>query len=201
MFLDANRLINDLEAQFGRSPSRSWYLTPDDLKQIRYKWNNLPCQSEAVVAGIAATPAEEYMNEYVLGLSNGIGFSLNDPIRWQNTLIFLLSWALIFCVLMKGLKEAGKIIWFTALFPYLVLTIFLIRAATLEGASDGVSYYIGPKSEFSKLLIGSTWQKAATQILFSLAAAQGGLITLSSFTPFKNDNLKDSLIICTGMIS
>ena len=99
---------------------------------------------------------------------------------------------------MKGLKEAGKIIWFTALFPYLVLTIFLIRGATLPGAGDGVSYYIGPNAEFSKLLSGSTWKNAATQILFSLSAAQGGMITLSSFTDFHNDNLQDALIICSG---
>ena len=78
------------------------------------------------------------MNEYVLGLSKGIGLSLSDPIRWQNTLTFIFPWLLIFAVLKAGIKEAGKIIWFTALFPYLVLTIFLIRASLLEGADYGI---------------------------------------------------------------
>ena len=119
-------------------------------------------------------------------------------IRWQNLMMFFLSWVLIYAVLMKGIKEAGKIIWFTAIFPYIVLTIFLVRGATLEGAGTGIEYYVGSASEFDKLLSGSTWKNAATQILFSLSAAQGGMITLSSYTDFKNNNMQDALIICFG---
>ena len=41
--------------------------------------------------------------------------------------------------------------YFTAIFPYVVLLILLIRGATLEGAYDGVQYYIGYESNFDKL--------------------------------------------------
>ena len=81
-------------------------------------------------SALSSTPAEEYMEQYVLGLADNFSF-LQDPVRWQNTLVFALAWLLVYVVLMNGIKEAGKIIWFTALFPYLVLTIFLIRGATL----------------------------------------------------------------------
>ena len=198
-FLDANYLINDLEAEFGTRSNHSWTLSSSDLSNLPSKWRDiLPCQSKAITIGSPITPAEDYINEYVLGIADDIGFSLDDPVRWQNTLCFMFAWGLIFVVLKAGLKEAGKIIWFSALFPYFVLTIFLVRAATLEGADYGISYYMGPDSEWSKLLTGKTWKNAATQILFSLSAAQGGMITLSSFSKFKNDNLMDSLIICSG---
>jgi len=144
---------------------------------------------------LSSSPAEEYMNEYVLGLTDEMTIS-GGGIRWQNTLVFIASWILIYLVLMKGLQEAGKIIWFTAMFPYVVLTCFLIRGLTLDGAGLGLSYYLGAESDFSALLKGATWKNAATQILFSLSAAQGGMITLSSFNSFKNDNITDSLIIC-----
>lgn len=36
-------------------------------------------------------------------------------------------------------------IYVTVTFPYLVLTIFLIRALTLPGASDGLVYLFTPK--------------------------------------------------------
>lgn len=42
-------------------------------------------------------------------------------------------------------------VYFTAIFPYVVLLILLIRGATLEGASKGISYYMGAQSNFTKL--------------------------------------------------
>lgn len=42
---------------------------------------------------------------------------------------------------MTGLFQA---IYFTALFPYLVLTIFLVRGLTLPGAMEGLTYLFTP---------------------------------------------------------
>lgn len=49
--------------------------------------------------------------------------------------------------------------YFTALFPYLVLLILGIRGWLLEGAEIGIRYYIVP--DFSKLKNIRVWVSAA----------------------------------------
>lgn len=42
-----------------------------------------------------------------------------------------------------------QVVWFTALFPYAVLIILLIRGIFLPGAGEGIRYYLTP--DFSAL--------------------------------------------------
>lgn len=38
-------------------------------------------------------------------------------------------------------------VWVTALFPYFVIFVLLIRGTTLDGAADGIRFYLSPKWE------------------------------------------------------
>ncbi len=136
-------------------------------------------------------PALEFWDNYVLDRSEG----LEDmgPIRWQMALCLLLAWVVVFLCIVRGVKSSGKVVYFTATFPYIVLLILLIRGATLPGSLQGVIFYIKP--EFDKLLNAKVWKDAAVQIFYSLGPAWGGLHTLASYNKFDNNFKRDGIII------
>jgi solute carrier family 6 (neurotransmitter transporter, glycine) member 5/9 len=72
-------------------------------------------------------------------INDGIGFP-----DWELTLWLLLAWIAVYLVIVKGVKSSGKISYFLAIFPYVVMLILLTRAATLEGAWTGIKYFITP---------------------------------------------------------
>lgn len=78
----------------------------------------------------------------------------------------------------------GKIVYFTATFPYIVLTALLIRALTLEGAVDGIWFFIEP--EWDRLLLPGVWGDATSQVFFSFSLAWGALIVLASYNKVSN---------------
>ena len=131
--------------------------------------------------------SEEYYNRVMLGIEEDTTWENYGGLRWQLILCLLGAWIIVCSCLIKGVQSSGKVVYFTALFPYLVLTILLILGATLEGAGDGIKFYLQPKWDTLKGI--KVWSDAATQIFFSLGPAFGGLITLSSYNNFLQQNL------------
>jgi len=138
----------------------------------------------------------EYLTKSVL--QEGVSIEPHDfgTPSWRLTLCLLAAWVVIFLCLIKGIKSSGKVVYFTATFPYLILLVLLIRALTLEGAIIGITFYLVP--EWSRLADIKVWEAAAVQIFFSLSIAGGGLITLSSYNRFHNNILRDTAIVCIG---
>ena len=70
---------------------------------------------------------------------------------------------LVYFALWKGVKSTGKVVWVTAIAPYIVLFCLLISGVTLDGASDGIWYYLTPQWEklftmqVSKLVRATTY--------------------------------------------
>ncbi|XP_070554260.1 sodium- and chloride-dependent glycine transporter 1-like [Ptychodera flava] len=140
---------------------------------------------------IVKRPSEEYWNNYVLELTDGID-NLGS-MRWELVGCLGLAWIVVFLCIIRGVKSSGKVVYFTALFPYCVLFVLLIRGATLPGSMDGVLFYITPKWHILKK--ARVWKDAAAQIFYSLGIAWGGLPTLGSYNKFHNNCHRDSLIV------
>ncbi|ODM96691.1 Sodium-dependent nutrient amino acid transporter 1 [Orchesella cincta] len=136
--------------------------------------------------------AAYYYNYEVLPQIPKIDDGLGE-LNWRVSLCLVLAWILIFLSLVKGVKSSGKVAYFTAIFPYVVLLILLIRGVTLKGAWSGIKYFITP--EWSVLYKPKVWYNAISQCFFSLSAGFGPVIMFSSYNNFRQNVYKDALII------
>lgn len=90
----------------------------------------------------------------------------------------LLAYVLIYFTIWKGVESSGKVVYFTALLPYVLLFIMLIRGLTLEGSGDGLYYLFYP--DWSKLGNAKVWRDGVNQVIFSSGIAFGPLVFYSS---------------------
>lgn len=101
-----------------------------------------------------------------------------------------ISYILVYFSIWKGVESTGKIVYFTALLPYVMLIILLIRGLTLEGASTGLYYLFYP--DWSKLANVKVWRDGVNQVIFSSGIAFGPLVFYSSCRKEDEKILKSS---------
>ncbi|XP_067362153.1 sodium- and chloride-dependent neutral and basic amino acid transporter B(0+) [Channa argus] len=154
---------------------------------------NSTCPSSDMVSVPLQSPSEQYWDRVALQRSSGLNET--GPVVWHLALCLLLSSTLVAAALIRGIKSSGKVVYFTATFPYVVIVILLIRGVTLEGARDGIEFYIGAQSNLTKLTEAQVWKDAATQTFYSLSIGWGGVMTLASYNNFHNNVFKDSFIV------
>ncbi|GFR69804.1 transporter [Elysia marginata] len=136
-------------------------------------------------------PTSYFWYRNALDISSGIDVSGGIKMKMLGCHTF--AWIVIYLCICKGIKSSGKVVYVTATFPYVVLTIFFIRGITLEGSLDGLKHMFTPKME--QLLSVQCWLDAAAQIFFSFGLAFGGLIAFSSYNPMHNNVRKDTLLV------
>ncbi|KAH0567169.1 sodium- and chloride-dependent glycine transporter 1-like [Cotesia glomerata] len=158
------------------------------------KINDAQFRNTSKITGIlkkVKTPAEEFFNLQILQISSGVHEM--GGIVWPLFTANAVSWIIVFLCICNGVKSVGKVVYFTATFPFIILFILLVRGVTLPGAMDGILFYIMPKwSELTNLRV---WADAAIQIFFSLGPGWGGIVNMASYNKFKNDNRYDSVWI------
>jgi len=130
------------------------------------------------------TSEEQYWEKAVLDIDHrGLGdFGDIGDIKLDLAFCLLISWLVVNLCVIKGVKSSGKVVYFTATFPYVVLLILLIQGLTLDGALQGVKYLFVP--DWSKLADLNVWRAAAGQVFFSLGISWGGIIMFGSYNEF-----------------
>ncbi|KAL0841252.1 hypothetical protein ABMA28_014978 [Loxostege sticticalis] len=142
----------------------------------------------------STSSAELFFLKTVLRQSDGLEGGLGLPI-WDLTLCLFASWLIIFLIVARGVKSSGKAAYFLALFPYVVMIILLISTAILEGAGNGILFFLTPQWE--KILELDVWYAAVTQLFFSLSVCTGALVMFSSYNGFRQNIYRDAMIVTT----
>ncbi|CAL8318415.1 unnamed protein product [Lota lota] len=137
------------------------------------------------------TPEEEYWLYRVNGISDEPGLG---ALNWELAGCLFFAWVLCYLCVFKGIRSTGKVVYFTATFPYLMLVILFIRGVTLPGAMMGIKYYLTP--DFSKIADATVWRDAGTQVFFSYAVCQGVLTALGSYNKYNNNVYRDTFTLC-----
>ncbi|XP_016418747.1 sodium- and chloride-dependent GABA transporter 2-like isoform X2 [Sinocyclocheilus rhinocerous] len=137
------------------------------------------------------SPEQDYWFHRMLRVANSGGLG---TVNADLAMCLLLAWVICYFCIFKGVKTTGKVVYFTATFPYLMLFILFIRGVTLPGAATGITYYLYP--DISKLSNPDVWRDAGTQVFFSYAVCQGVLTALSSYNKYNNDCYKDCIALC-----
>lgn len=141
--------------------------------------------------GSFTRPETEYWERRALGISNGLDEV--GQVRWELALCLLFIWVVCYFCIWKGIKWTGKVVYFTATFPFLMLIVLLIRGVTLPGASLGINFYLTPN--ITRLEDPQVWLDAGTQIFFSYAICLGAMGSLGSYNKYHNNCYRDCIAL------
>ncbi|XP_077909180.1 sodium-dependent neutral amino acid transporter B(0)AT2 isoform X2 [Ictidomys tridecemlineatus] len=132
-----------------------------------------------------------YWYREALNISSSI--SESGGLNWKMTVCLLAAWVMVCLAMIKGIQSSGKIMYFSSLFPYVVLICFLTRALLLNGSTDGIRHMFTPKLEI--MLEPKVWREAATQVFFALGLGFGGVIAFSSYNKRDNNCHFDAVLV------
>ncbi|XP_072518607.1 sodium- and chloride-dependent GABA transporter 2-like [Salminus brasiliensis] len=158
-----------------------------ELPSNKINWTVSRTQMNFTVSAVT-----EFWERRVLAISAGI--EVLGSVNWEILLCLLAAWIACYFCIWKGVKSTGKAEYFTAIFPYVMMLLLLLRSLTLPGALYGVQYYLYPQP--SRLADPQVWIDAGMQIFFSYSLGAGSLTVLGSYNPYKNNCYRESIWLC-----
>uniref|UniRef100_A0A671R733 Transporter n=1 Tax=Sinocyclocheilus anshuiensis TaxID=1608454 RepID=A0A671R733_9TELE len=160
--------------------------------KYRLPWETCPTEGNGTVKECAASsPTEYFWYRKALDITDSI-----DETGEFNPIItgcLLAAWVIVCLAMYKGIKSTGKVMYFSSVFPYVVLLCFLIRGVTLDGASEGIKFMFYPRLEIWADV--QVWRQAATQVFFALGLGFGSVIAYSSYNPRNNNCHRDAFTV------
>ncbi|XP_077701801.1 sodium-dependent neutral amino acid transporter B(0)AT2 isoform X1 [Canis aureus] len=132
-----------------------------------------------------------YWYRETLNISSSI--SESGGLNWKMTVCLLAAWVVVCLAMIKGIQSSGKVMYFSSLFPYVVLICFLVRVLLLNGSIDGIRHMFTPKLEM--MMEPRVWREAATQVFFALGLGFGGVIAFSSYNKRDNNCHFDAVLV------
>ncbi|XP_016323748.1 sodium- and chloride-dependent taurine transporter-like [Sinocyclocheilus anshuiensis] len=169
--------------------------------RCRHSWNTANCVEDTVRknktlwlstnAANLTSPVTEFWERNVLSISSGIDEV--GSLKWELALCLLAVWIICFFCIWKGVKSTGKVVYFTATFPFLMLIVLLVRGVTLPGAAEGIKFYLYP--DLTRLKDPEVWIDAGTQIFFSYAICLGAMTSLGSYNKYKYNCYRDCMLL------
>ena len=105
----------------------------------------------------------------------------------------VITWGLMYLCIFRGVKLVSKVVLWTVPIPWLMLLILTIRGLTLDGAIQGLEFYLEPN--WDRLANPETWRRAFGQMFFSMSLAFGIMVTYASFLHRKSDLNNNATII------
>uniref|UniRef100_A0A8C9Y461 Transporter n=1 Tax=Sander lucioperca TaxID=283035 RepID=A0A8C9Y461_SANLU len=138
---------------------------------------------------------------YRVTLNSSASIVDSGGIHWPIVLCLLAAWTVMCVCYIRGIGTSGKAVYVTAILPYIVLAIFLIRGLTLKGALSGIKFLFTP--DVDELMKPTTWLDAGAQVFYAFSLAWGGLISFSSYNPVHNNCMQDAVMLTaiTGLTS
>uniref|UniRef100_A0A3Q3VMN0 Transporter n=1 Tax=Mola mola TaxID=94237 RepID=A0A3Q3VMN0_MOLML len=160
--------------------------------QYSLPWTQCPTQGNVTVKECEmSSPTSYFWYRTALDITDSI-----DETGSFNPYIvccLLAAWTIVCLGMFKGIKTSVKVMYFSSIFPYVVLFCFLVRGLLLDGALEGITYMFYPKLEIWANL--QVWRQAATQVFFALGLGFGSVIAYSSYNPKNNNCHRDAFTV------
>nr|CAB3266324.1 sodium- and chloride-dependent creatine transporter 1-like [Phallusia mammillata] len=141
----------------------------------------------------------QFWRNYVLRISNPEN-GIDGEFNWPMLCATIAAFITVFLVTVGGIKVGGKVVYFTASFPYVILVALLIRGVTLEGASKGIRAYLFPN--LSHLAKAQVWVDAVSQATYTFGIGFAALTAFGGYNRHKNNFYRSTfVVVCLGCVT